>query len=66
MTVSLAILAVCTLYQTYIMWRRYKYPHKKNCAIDGVCCACLYQGEDETPCYAREDRTHCVHWWEGP
>jgi len=34
--------------------------------INGVCCSCGYAGEDETLCLSREDRTHCVHWWDGP
>ncbi len=33
---------------------------------DGVCCACGYDGEEETPCPKREDGTHCEHWWDGP
>lgn len=31
----------------------------------GKCCACGYDGEDETACSAREDGTHCRCWWEG-
>jgi len=33
---------------------------------DGTCCSCSYSGNDETPCLKREDKIHCVHWWEGP
>ena len=33
---------------------------------DGVCCSCGYAGEEETPCLAREDGVHCVHWYDGP
>ena len=40
--------------------------HLPKQRILGVCCDCHYGGEDETPCAAREDGTHCVHWWEGP
>lgn len=29
----------------------------------GVCCGCGYVGVDDTPCPAREDGTHCDHWW---
>ena len=32
---------------------------------DGKCCACSYEGTEETDCLAREDGIHCVHWWEG-
>lgn len=32
---------------------------------DGRCCTCGYEGEKETPCKKREDKTHCVHWWDG-
>ena len=32
----------------------------------GACCACGYGASDETPCPAREDGTHCNHWWDGP
>lgn len=35
-------------------------------ARNGVCCACGYTDPDETPCPARDDGTHCVHWWDGP
>ena len=38
----------------------------------GVRCTELYSHlldhvypEEETPCLAREDRTHCVHWYDG-
>lgn len=31
---------------------------------NGVCCACGYDGDEETPCPNRDDATHCVHWWE--
>jgi hypothetical protein len=31
----------------------------------GRCCACGYEGNEETPCLEREDETHCVHWWDG-
>lgn len=34
-------------------------------AKDGVCCSCGYEGQDETPCPAREDKIHCEHWWDG-
>lgn len=37
---------------------------------DGICCACGDTGEhkdgEETECPAREDKTHCNHWWDGP
>jgi len=33
--------------------------------VDGVCCACGYHGQEETPCPAREDGIHCEHWWDG-
>ena len=33
---------------------------------NGVCCNCGFSGEEETVCPAREDKTHCVHWFEGP
>ena len=26
-------------------------------------CGCGYNGEKETPCPKREDKTHCVCWW---
>ena len=32
---------------------------------DGKCCDCGYTGGSETPCEAREDKTHCEHWWDG-
>ena len=32
----------------------------------GRCCTCGYEGEEETPCPARADETHCEHWWDGP
>jgi hypothetical protein len=35
-------------------------------AKNGVCCSCGFSGEEETECSVRPDRTHCVHWWEGP
>jgi hypothetical protein len=35
-------------------------------SINGTCCSCGYSGAEETPCQAREDRTHCEHWWDGP
>jgi len=31
----------------------------------GTCCACGYSGQEETECTAREDKTHCNHWWDG-
>ena len=31
----------------------------------GTCCSCGYAGQEETECPKREDRTHCVHWWDG-
>lgn len=34
--------------------------------IDGVCCSCGYDGQRETECKQRDDRTHCEHWWDGP
>lgn len=34
-------------------------------ATDGVCCACGYDGIEETPCSKRGDDGHCHHWWEG-
>lgn len=34
--------------------------------VNGACCSCGYDGEEETPCGAREDETHCEHWWDGP
>jgi len=33
--------------------------------VDGVCCSCGWASDEETECGDREDRTHCVHWWEG-
>lgn len=33
--------------------------------VNGTCCSCSYAGAEETPCEAREDRTHCEHWWDG-
>lgn len=32
---------------------------------DGICCSCMYHEAEETPCDSREDKMHCVHWWEG-
>jgi hypothetical protein len=32
----------------------------------GRCCSCGYAEPDETPCPARGDEIHCVHWWDGP
>jgi len=32
---------------------------------DGRCCDCGYHGQEETECPKREDKTHCVHWWDG-
>lgn len=34
--------------------------------VRGTCCSCSYAGSDETTCQQRRDRTHCVHWWDGP
>ena len=31
----------------------------------GTCCSCGYDGQEETECPKRADRTHCVHWWDG-
>lgn len=36
-----------------------------NTPTMGVCCACGYVDEEETPCQKHEDRIHCVHWWDG-
>jgi len=33
---------------------------------DGQCCSCQYEGTEETACERRDDKTHCVHWWDGP
>lgn len=33
---------------------------------NGICCSCGYGGEAETICMDRDDKIHCVHWWEGP
>ena len=32
----------------------------------GRCCCCGYEGQEETECPKRQDKTHCVHWWDGP
>lgn len=32
---------------------------------DGMCCACAYRGEEETACWARDDKQHCQCWYEG-
>jgi hypothetical protein len=35
--------------------------------VSGVCCACGYTGDEETPCPTRDDgHSHCDHWWDGP
>lgn len=34
--------------------------------VNGTCCSCSYRGAEETPCEARDDHTHCEHWWDGP
>ena len=39
---------------------------KKNQERGGRCCSCGYEGEKETSCKPRTDKTHCVHWWDGP
>jgi len=39
----------------------YSEPKPEN----GKCCSCGYEGVEETECAPREDKTHCVHWWEG-
>jgi len=34
---------------------------------DGKCCACGADdppGTEEYPCLKREDKVHCVHWYE--
>lgn len=31
---------------------------------DGVCCACGYTGEEETPCKIHPSGDHCIHWWD--
>jgi hypothetical protein len=33
---------------------------------DGTCCYCGYNGTVETPCEESPDKSHCVHWWDGP
>lgn len=30
----------------------------------GTCCACGYEGDEETLCPNRKDKIHCVHWWD--
>jgi hypothetical protein len=37
----------------------------KSKPVNGECCSCGYDGAEETPCEARADGTHCVHWWDG-
>jgi len=31
---------------------------------NGTCCGCEYSGEQETECLKRDDKKHCVHWYE--
>lgn len=37
---------------------------KSRKAKDGRCCSCGYECDEQTPCPSREDKIHCVHWWE--
>ena len=32
---------------------------------DGTCCACGESDTEDQECHAREEGTHCVHWWDG-
>lgn len=32
---------------------------------DGMCCACRYDGDEETSCPERDDNQHCRCWYEG-
>lgn len=47
-----------------------KAPRKRTAvkAEDGKCCTCLSTTVEYPAgtCLKRKDRTHCVHWWEGP
>jgi hypothetical protein len=45
------------------MWQNNGKTAKQDYQL-GVCCSCGYSGEEETECQAREDKTHCVHWWD--
>jgi len=38
---------------------------KDTAGTAGVCCSCRYDGIEETECPARDDRTHCEHWFDG-
>lgn len=40
-------------------------PEEPVIGVYGVCCSCGYAAEEETPCFEREDGTHCEHWWDG-
>lgn len=47
-------------------WRDFTDAEVDRATLPGQCCECLYAGERETPCPYRLDKTHCVHWWDGP
>lgn len=34
--------------------------------VAGRCCSCGYDGDLNEACAAREDGSHCHHWWDGP
>lgn len=38
--------------------------YKKN-PVDGACCACGYDGDEETHCTTIPDGTHCNHYYRG-
>ena len=40
--------------------------HFKTYPKNGRCCCCGYEGAQETECPNRNDKTHCVHWEDGP
>lgn len=44
-------------------------PAEDGCTVArraGRCCSCGdYAGNSESACPAREDATHCSHWWDG-
>ena len=41
-------------------------PTPSDKEIYGKCCSCGYEKSKETPCPKRDDKTHCVLWWDGP
>jgi len=52
--------------QSIVRQRKEPKPRTKPLPREGVCCSCGYADAEEIDCPAREGRTHCAHWWDGP